>query len=79
MEFEGDKTYRAARSLCTTFIDSKYFIPDAICVAIYIKQPYLEQKRGIFIEVSLFTCTLFAKDENTRLLNTTRCYTPDDS
>lgn len=28
-----------AKSLCTYPIDSRYFIPEAICVAIYIRQP----------------------------------------
>lgn len=32
-------TYLVAKSLCTKFICSKYFIPEAICVAMYIKQP----------------------------------------
>lgn len=31
--------YLVAKSLCTKFICSKYFIPEAICVAMYIKQP----------------------------------------
>lgn len=32
-------SYLVAKSLCTKFICSKYFIPEAICVAMYIKQP----------------------------------------
>lgn len=39
MEMVIFSSYLVAKSLCTKFICSKYFIPEAICVAMYIKQP----------------------------------------
>jgi hypothetical protein len=33
------ETHLAAKSLCTTFLDSRYLIPEAICVAMKIRQP----------------------------------------
>lgn len=37
--------YLAAKSLCTRFFDSRYFIPEAIWIVINSKQLYLEKVR----------------------------------
>lgn len=42
--FRFVSTYLVARSWCTKSISSRYFMPEAICVAMYNRVPKLKQK-----------------------------------
>lgn len=62
------KTYLAPKSLCTTFLCSKYLIPEAICVAMNIKQPKLKYyKTNLFCHFlrEKFGCCI-RKSENSK-------------
>lgn len=41
------RNYLAAKSLWTTCLDSRYFMPDAIWVAMYIKLPVLKNMKNV--------------------------------